>query len=153
MTGLPQGVRHLPYAFTRALPQASSGDESWSALPLGAAGEIEVSIPVDSEGKLGKLTYPEPRLAAEQVAAVKNAVERTLLLLRAGTFSLDPNKLENGVQRLRVEFEVSEVPSDGRDGVDHYQKGFVAPQGGRPGRSIFVSSSGRRVEARIYVVP
>jgi hypothetical protein len=94
-----------------------------------------------------------PKLAAEQVAAVRNAVERTMILLRAGTFSLDPNQVENGVQRLRVEFEVSEVPDDGRDGVDHYEKGFVAPEGGRPGRSIFVSSSGRRVEARVYVVP
>ena len=94
-----------------------------------------------------------PELAANQVTAVKNAVQRTLLLLRAGTFSLSRDKLENGVQKLRVVFDVSEVPNDGQGEVDHYQKGFVAPEGGRPGRSIFVSSSGRRVEARVYVLP
>ncbi len=108
---------------------------------------------MDSDGKLGELSYPQPKLAAQQVAAVRHAVERTMLLLRAGTFSLAPNQLENGVQRLRLEFEVSEVPNPGSDDVDHFQKGFVLPSGGRPGRSIFVSSSGRRVEARVYVVP
>jgi hypothetical protein len=143
----------LPYAFTRALPQASSGDEGWATLPLGAAGEIEISIPVNAEGKLGELSYPQPKLAAKQVAPVRHAVERTMLLLRAGTFSLAPNQLENGVQRLRIEFELSEVPNEGAEGVDHFQKGFVAPEGGRPGRSTFVSSSGRRVEALVYVVP
>jgi hypothetical protein len=152
MTGLPQGVRHLPYAFTRALPQASSGDESWASLPLGPVGEIEIIIPVGEDGKLGELSYADPKLAAKQAPAVRHAVERTMILLRAGTFSLSPNQLENGVQRLRIEFELSEVSSEG-DGVDHYQKGFVAPSGGRPGRSIFVSSSGRRVEARVHVVP
>lgn len=153
MTGLPSGVRHLPYAFTRALPQASSGDEGWAALPLGPVGQVEIAIPVDAEGKLGALTYTEPQRAAEPPAPVRNAIERTLILLRAGTFSLASQKLEHGVQRLRIEFELSEVSSEGDSSVDHYQKGFVPPKGGQPGRSIFVSSSGRRVEARIYVVP
>jgi hypothetical protein len=152
-TGLPQGVRHLPKAFTRTLTEALSGDKTWSTLPLGPAGEIEIAIPVDSEGKLGELSYPKPNLAEKQVAVVKHAVERTMLMLRAGTFSLAPSQLQNGVQRLRIEFEVSGGASEGDDDVDRFQKGFVEPSGGRPGRSYFVSSAGRRVDALVYVVP
>ncbi len=87
---------------------------------------------MNAEGKLGELSYPQPKLAAKQVAPVRHAVERTMLLLRAGTFSLAPNQLENGVQRLRIEFELSEVPNEGAEGVDHFQKGFASAGGRAP---------------------
>jgi hypothetical protein len=144
--GLPPGVRHLPKAFARALPQAGWRDSSWLELPLGHVGELEFELVVDEQGKLGELVYVDPKASARQPAPLRRMVERGLMMLRSGTFSLAPSARESGRQRLKIVAALSQVAAAPETWS------FDPPQPGRAGRSVFVLTSGLRMEARISLV-
>jgi hypothetical protein len=152
--GLPQGVRHLPKAFTRALSIADRSDPRWLTLPPGPAGEARVEIPVDDEGKLGELAYRDETERARLAPVVRHLLENTRLLLESGHFSLDPAALRAGIQRLRVRVEV--VEATGTTDADGDPNGlkeleYEAPTANRPGRGSFALNSGRRVIGWVYV--
>lgn len=152
--GLPPGVRHLPKAFTRALSVADRGDPRWLALPAGPAGEVRIELPVDEDGKLGDLTYPDETERDKLAPVVRHLLENTRLLLENGHFSLDPSMLRAGVERLRVRVEVVEPPTTSvTDGDPNELKEleYEAPAHGKPGRGSFALNSGRRVIGWVYL--
>jgi hypothetical protein len=144
--GLPPGVRHLPKAFARALPQAGWRDNGWLELPLGRVGELVVELVVDEQGKLAELVYVDPKASQRQPAALRRMVERCVMMLRSGTFSLAPSARESGAQRLRIEAELSQTEAAPE------AWSFEPPAAGRPGRGVFVLASGLRMEARISLM-
>ncbi len=152
--GLPQGVRHLPKAFTRALSIADRSDPRWLTLPPGPAGEARVEIPVDDDGKLGELAYRDETERERLAPVVRHLLENTRLLLESGHFSLDPAALRAGIQRLRVRVEVVEAsgandPDGDPNGLKELE--YEAPTPTRPGRGSFALNSGRRVIGWVYV--
>jgi hypothetical protein len=147
------GVRHLPNAFTRALAIANRGDSRWQKLPFGRAGEAHVRLVVNEQGELGELAYQDDLERDALAPVVRHLLDNTMLLLRAGRFSLDPKKLTAGVQRLRVVVEVGEragVNSEGDPG-ELFGVAWEAPQKGRPGKSGFILNSGRQVTAWVWL--
>jgi hypothetical protein len=152
--GLPAGVRHLPKAFTRAIGIASRGDPRWLDLPEGTVGETRIELPVDEEGRLGELTYPDAKERDALAPVVRHLLENTVLLLASGRFSLDPSKVDAGVERLRVRVEVAERPaSEAADGDPNglQELEYEPPKGRQPGRGSFSLNSGRRVIGWVYV--
>jgi hypothetical protein len=74
-------------------------------------------------------------------------VERCVMMLRTGTFSLAPSARESGRQRLKVEAKLSQAEAAPETWS------FEPPSQGRPGRGVFVLTSGLRMEARISLMP
>jgi hypothetical protein len=144
--GLPPGVRHLPKAFARALPQAGWRDSSWQDLPLGSVGELVIELVVDEQGKLDELVYVDPKASQRQPAPLRRMVERCVMMLRTGTFSLAPSARESGRQRLKVEAKLSQVEAAPETWS------FEPPAAGHPGKGVFVLTSGLRMEARISLL-
>ncbi len=149
--GLPPGVRHLPSAFARALPEASYGDAGWEDLPLGGAGEFTLELTVDDEGKLGELVYTDPKQRDRLAAPLRHMVERAMILLKSGTFSIAQSTRESGRQRFKLSVEISqEAPPD--EGVP-FNKAYDSPRPGHPGNARILLRSGRRIYTRIWLVP
>ncbi len=151
---LPTGVRHLPKAFTRALSIADRGDPRWLTLPAGPAGEVRIELPVDEDGKLGELAYPDENARDKLAPVVRHLLENTRLLLESGHFSLDPANLRAGVERLRVRVEVVERPATSDPDADPNELEeleYEPPARGKPGRGSFALNSGRRVIGWVYL--
>jgi hypothetical protein len=148
--GLPVGVRHLPKAFTRALGIASRGDQRWLSLPLGVVGEARIELPVDEEGRLGELEIPNRSESERLAPVVRHLLENTRLLLASGRFSLDPTKVNAGVQRLRVRVELSERVAAENPNADPEHE-YEAPAPGRPGHGSFTLEGGRRVTTWVFI--
>jgi hypothetical protein len=152
--GLPNGVRHLPKAFTRALGIASRGDPRWLALPLGPVAEAHIELSVDEDGRLGELAFSDREEREHLAPVVRHLLENTVLLLANGRFSLDPSKLDAGVERLRIRVEVSERPAatDAEGDPNELKElEYEPPSAGKPGRGSFSLNSGRRVTGWVYV--
>jgi hypothetical protein len=152
-SGLPAGVRHLPNAFTRALAIANRGDPRWQKLPFGRTGEARVRLVVNEQGELGELAYQDDLERDALAPVVRHLLDNTMLLLRAGRFSLDPRRLTAGVQRLRVVVEVGEradLNSEGDPG-ELFGVAWEAPQTDKPGKSGFVLNSGRQITAWVWL--
>jgi hypothetical protein len=151
--GLPNGVKRLGYAFTRAIPAATPGDEDWQLLPPGRVGTIGVELRVDEGGKLGAAQrwQPRPRDPAPP-EVLWRMVERTLLLLRAGQFALSGSNAP-GIERLLIEVEITQGAPEGSGESVVVQKRFDGASPGRPGRAYFRFGSGRAVEAKVTIVP
>jgi len=147
--GLPIGIRHFGRAFARALPAANTANPVWAALPLGRVGAIAIRVEIDAEGRVGALEFePDPA----RPAALEAMVERALLLLRAGTFSVDPSAVRGGVERLTIDVTLSERPVSVREGYNpaHFHGlGSEPPTLLRPGYARFTLNSGRHFEATV----
>jgi hypothetical protein len=151
--GLPPGVRQLPAAFCRAIPPATRADPAWQTLPLGSAGSIQIVIEIDESGKIvsaepdpakHRLRAPEPHL--------KRLVDRTVLLLGAGTFALSA-KTGAGIEKLLLEIELSQRAASEESAPTHMtSQGFEPPSANRAGRAHFTLGSGRHFEARLTIV-
>jgi hypothetical protein len=140
-------VRHLAKAFARALPEGGHRDPAWSELPLGLAGRAVLTLHIDAEGHLEQAEFdreiPTP-------AALKRMVERTLLLLKSGTFSIDKKSVSAGVERLAIEVTLTQEATDPDETgapLLMAKEGHQAPERGRPGYARFTLNSGRHMEA------
>jgi hypothetical protein len=151
--GLPPGVRHLPRAFTRALALANRGDTRWREIAAGRVGEAHLRLAVDAEGQLGELEYASEAERDRLAPVVQKLFSNTLLLLKNGRFSVDPQTLSAGVTRLRVTVEVTDGGPPGTDGdpVELFGLATAAPEPGKPGKSGFVLNSGRQVTAWVWI--
>ncbi len=151
--GLPNGVRRLGYAFTRAIPAATPGDEDWQLLPPGRVGTIGVELRVDEGGKVGAAQrwQARPRDPAPP-EVLWRMVQRTMLLLRAGQFALSGSNAP-GIERLLIEVEITQGAPEGSGESVVVQKRFDGASPGRPGRAYFRFGSGRAVEAKVTIVP
>jgi outer membrane biosynthesis protein TonB len=148
--GLPAGVRHLPKAFTRALGIASRGDKRWLATTAGPVGEARIELAVDENGRLGELVYANPAESRRLAPVVRHLLGNALLLLANGRFSLDPSKVNAGVQRLRVRVELTERVAAADPNADPEHE-YEAPTASRPGHGSFTLEGGRRVTSWVYL--
>jgi hypothetical protein len=115
----------LPRGFTRMFANASSADPAWDRSPLGAVGEVTVTITLDDTG----------HIADVQTAGggpLASSVGRTVALLRARPFTAKAK-----VTHLHISAKIS---------ADSNEFFLV---GQDEGSSFFRLPSGRRVEARI----
>ncbi|HEY3495421.1 MAG TPA: hypothetical protein VGK73_12070 [Polyangiaceae bacterium] len=152
-SGLPPGVRHLPNAFTRALAIANRADRRWRDLPLGRAGEAHLRLAVNEAGELGELEFPKEGEREALAPVVRHLLDNTRLLLQAGRFSLDPQRLSAGVARLRVMVELTEREGANPEGDpgELFGVAWEAPRRDKPGKSGFVLNSGRQVTAWVWI--
>jgi hypothetical protein len=138
------GIRDLGRAFTRAMPLASQSDAAWGRLPVGNAGMIDVTIDVDSDGKIAGY-LPSERNPPRHLVQM---VERTLALLEAGTFALK-GQVGKGSERLELSATVTEEAA----ALDVTPGDALAFEfDGKKGKASFFHKSGRRVEIRVRVV-
>ena len=146
--GLPPGVRYLPKAYTRALPQGSWGLAGFRTAPTGKLCEAHIAIAVAGDKSLGALEVPDELERASLPALCKTMFENAHRLVSNGEFSLDPKTLTSGVMRLRIEV----VVSDGEarpEGDSKEMWDYDPPSPGKRGRGTFVLISGRRVDALV----
>ncbi len=122
----------LPLAFTRAFPQASSADPSWSKAQLGAAGEADVTITLDEGGHIENVAVSCPD------GALASGISRTFSLLRARPFTAKAK-----VTRLHLSARIS--PDQVHDGLH----GDVFAIGQSDGNAFFALSIGRRIDVKI----
>jgi hypothetical protein len=145
--GLPPGVRHLAKAFARALPEGGHRDRAWSELPLGPVGRAVLTLHVDADGHLERTEF-DPEIPTP--APLKRMIERALLLLKTGTFSLDKKSVSAGVERLSLDVTLTEEAAD-PDQMDAPElmakEGHQAPEPERAGYARFTLNSGRHMEA------
>jgi hypothetical protein len=150
--GLPQGVRRLGYAFTRAIPAAGPAERAWLELPSGEVGTIGIELRVDEAGQLGaaKRWKVRPNGPAPPVE-LERLVERTLLLLRGGQFALSGSN-QPGTERLLIEVVLhDDAATDEAAGSNVVEKSFEGARPGQPGRAGFRYGTGRRFEARVTI--
>ncbi|MBW2458864.1 MAG: hypothetical protein JRI68_30470 [Deltaproteobacteria bacterium] len=144
-----RGVRVLGSAFTRAIPAAVSADLSWSRLPIGRAGRLEIAVTLDDEGKITAVVLPD-----DAAGPLRALVDRTMALLRAGRFALSHSG-GAGEETLRIEVELSQrapIEHDSAKPTDALKLGHQAPTPTVPGKAFFTLASGRHFEAAITVV-
>jgi hypothetical protein len=144
--GLPAGVRYLPKAYTRSLPQGSWGLAGFRTAPVGKLCEASISIAVAEDRSLGAVEYPDERDRDTLPAVCKTMFENAHRLVAGGEFSLDPKTLAAGVMRLRIEVIVSDGearPDDDAQQLFEYE----TPVAGKRGRGTFILNYGRRVDA------
>lgn len=148
---LPPGVRHLAPAFTRALPASSYADPRWSEMPTGSLGRVELEIVVDEDGHISDVSF-DPRKPPTPV--VEQLVKNTVLLLKAGVFSIDARTVSAGRERLALEVSLSDEPSPAPDSAPQglFRKGFEPPSPSRPGYARFTLNSGRHMEAIVRIL-
>ena len=132
------GVRDLARAFTRAISPANQADSTWSELPTGPAGTVELTLSLDADGHLESV-----RPAPSTPAHLAKLVTRTLALLRGGTYAA---RGASATVTLRLSVDVRDVavaPVEG--GTIELAWGFDAGVG----HASFVRSGGRRVDITV----
>jgi hypothetical protein len=137
----------LPTAFTRAFPQAASADALWSTAPFGSAGEADVTLSLNDEGRIDRTS-----IAGAPSSVLRRGIERTLALLGARPFVA-----RAAVSRLRIRARI------GRDDVHDGLHGDVfALSGGsfagETGVAFFAlpaqnGGDGRRVDVELRLLP
>lgn len=126
----------LATAFTRAFPQAASGDPIWRSAPLGSAGEAVVALTLDEGGHIASSDVtgaPSPALTA--------AIRRTMALIKGRPFVA-----RGKTTRLTLSATVS------ADTVHDGLHGDVFAVGAQmDGTAFFALAIGRRVDLRVRV--
>ena len=147
-----RGVRNLAAAFARGIPIANSGYAAWKTLPLGLAGTVDVTLAVDEGGKIASVRVHD---ADRAPAHMRELVDRTMLMLRAGRFSLSQAGVTAGDETLRLTATISMTDAgpqeDGPGGA--FALGHRRPTREQPGMAMFTLSSGRHVEVEVRIVP
>lgn len=133
-----RGSVDLATAFTRGFPQAASADPVWLKAPFGSAGTLDVVLSLDDTGHL-----VEARLEAGGTSALRQAVARTIALVRGRTFTA-----RRGTTRLRVVGVVTAdaVRNEARGGDVFAIGGSYAKNSGS---AFFSLSIGRRIDVTV----
>lgn len=133
-----RGSVDLATAFTRGFPQAASADPVWLKAPFGSAGALDVILSLDDTGHL-----VEARLEAGGTPALRQAIARTIALVRGRTFTA-----RRGTTRLHV---VGVVTADAVR--NEARGGDVFAIGGsyvkNSGSAFFSLAIGRRIDVTI----
>lgn len=124
-------------AFTRAFPQAASGDPVWRGAPIGAAGEATLTITIDEEGHI-----VDTQVAGTPSAAFAGGIRRTLALVKGRTFVSKAR-----VTRLHL---VATVSTDSvHDGLHGEVFAIGGSYTGGEGAAFFALAIGRRIDVRV----
>jgi len=151
--GLAPGVRRLGYAFTRAIPAATPGDDAWRQLPIGHVGTIRIELEVDSDNHLGALKHWQARPGEPAPPAVlERMVERTLVLLRAGQFALSGSN-QPGSERLTIDVTLRDDAPEAEGADVVVQKKFDGATPTHAGSAYFRYGTGRAFEAKVTISP
>ncbi len=138
-----RGAVDLATAFTRQFPQASSADPAWATVPLGAAGEADVTLMLDESGKLASV-----QVSPSAPAALKSGISGTVRLIRGRSFTAPSART-----RLHVRATVS--PDKVHDGLhgEVFAIGGSFIHGATPssgeGSAFFALNIGRRIDIRV----
>jgi hypothetical protein len=147
--GLPRGVRYLPYAYSRALPQGGWGVAGFRSAAPGRLCEAKLEIAVAEDRSIGPVDYGGEREREAVPPLCRTLFENARRLIVNGEFSLDEASLASGSMRFRVTVEVSD--GEPREDADEGPNGLFAVDGparaGRRFESSFRLNSGRRVDA------
>ena len=123
----------LTRAFTRAFPQAASGDPVWRTVPLGAAGEATLVLTLDDTGHITDVQVvgsPSPALA--------EGIKRTMALIKNRPFTA-----RGKITKLRLSATVT--PNTVPDGLH----GDVFAIGAGADDGFFALAVGRRIDLRV----
>ncbi len=124
-------------AFTRAFPQASSGDAVWASVPFGDAGSADITFRIEADGKLAHYT-----VSGDASPALRRAIVRTMALIDGRSFVAT-----GPVTHLHVSSRVSpDAVHDGLHG-DVFAIGGTFTSG--EGSAFFALSIGRRVDVTV----
>lgn len=140
----PVTVRDLGLAFTRALAPAGQPDKGWAALPVGAAGSLELALDIDAEGKIRGFNP----LSKDPPEHLLRLVRQSLALLRSGFFAIRGPDPSAGRQVIRLSAVLSDVPKD----VDGGPVALSHEYAGGRGKASFTQASGRRVNVTVELV-
>ncbi|WP_394848397.1 hypothetical protein LZC95_13165 [Pendulispora brunnea] len=132
-----RGVVDLATAFTRAFPQAASGDASWTRVPFGSAGTADVALEIDDTGHL-----VDTHVTGSPSSALRDGIQRTLVLIRARSFVATA-----AVTRLHIVSTVS--PDATHDGLHGDVFAIGGSFAGREGSAFFALAMGRRIDLTI----
>lgn len=150
--GKRRGVRHLATAFSRAMPMAYSTEAVWNELSLGPAGSLIVTVDVGQDGKISAAT---PQDSIRAPSHLIELVQRTIMLLKSGTFSLSQTQNTSGTQTFLLEAMIEQVPTSASDDLSRAGPvafGYETPQNNTPGLATFTLRTGRKVTIRITLV-
>lgn len=148
--GLPRGVRNIAGDFARALPAAVSADRVWSRRALGSAGEVEVVLSIDDQGRIEDHAVPH-----DTPLYLEDMVSRTVALLHGGRFALTAAPGRPGKETLRIAVTLSKrdpIEQEGSDPHHALNLGHEPPEQDRPGKAYFTLASGRHFEAEVTIV-
>lgn len=132
-----RGAIDLATAFTRAFPQATSGDPAWARAPMGSAGNAELTLELDATGHLVRAAVsgsPSPALRA--------GIERTLVLIRARSFVA-------AAKISRLGLTASITPDTVHDGLHGEVFALGNTFTGGSGTAFFALSIGRRIDLTV----
>ncbi len=132
-----RGAVDLPTAFTRAFPQAASADPAWSRVPFGAAGDCDLTLTLDENGKLMSTT-----VSPGAPAALKTGISRTVALIRGRAFTA-------AGARTRLHVTASVAPDQVHDGLHGDVFALGGSFTGGQGNAFFALAIGRRIDVRI----
>ena len=132
-----RGVADLATAFTRAFPQAASGDASWTQVPFGSAGTADVALEIDDTGHL-----VDTHVGGNPSQALRDGIQRALVLIRARSFVATA-----AVTRLHIVSTVS--PDSVHDGLHGDVFAIGGSFAGREGSAFFALAIGRRIDLTI----
>jgi hypothetical protein len=137
------GIRAFGSAFAQTLPMAVSPDEGWKALPVGAAGHLDLRVRVDPDGHV--VADPiDPRVAQHWRALV----DRMLPMLRSGRFAFSTTQA-GGVALLHLTATVSKVDPDAHGPGTVFGLGNDPAAPGVPGRGYWTLDNGKHYEVVI----
>jgi hypothetical protein len=149
--GVAGGRRDLPSSFVRALPPSISAEKDWPTLPLGSAGHVDLTLTIDDEGRAQLKDPLNPSLSPP----LRHLVQRTLILLASGRFSLSAANVASGTETLRMAVTLSQVeaaPGQQMESGGAFGLGFEPPTAQRPGRAFATLTSGRHVEVTVQLL-
>jgi hypothetical protein len=139
------GVRDLVSSFARAIPAAASGDPDWATVPIGPAGNADVTLVLDTEAK----PHAEG-IEGHVPAPLRRLILKTILTMAGGRFAATGDG--PAMERLRIAASVTQlaVPPEAQGqtgGV--FALGFEPPDSRRVSRASFTLASGRHIEITV----
>jgi hypothetical protein len=127
----------LAGAFTRAFPQAASGDASWRDAPLGPAGEATVTLTLDETGHISSVD-----VSGSPSAPLAGGIRRTMALIKGRPFVA-----RGRVTRFRVVATIS--PDTVHDGL--HGDVFAIGASVAESSAFFALNAGRRIDLRMLL--
>jgi hypothetical protein len=150
--GVDLRERRLPAAFTRALPVAIGAEAGWWRHHTGLLGKVRFEVALNEAGKIEEVSINDEAKHA-LLAAIVRRVGR---LLAVGRYALPASSTPNARQGFELTLELQDgVPSSNEtaEAGDAVDMGWQAPASNAPGLAHIQEARGRRMLAKLRVLP